>query len=208
MKLYYTHGTCALAGHMALRELGATFELDRVDHGSKRTASGEDFLQVNPNGYVGALRLDSGEVLTEGPAILLYLAERSPGPLAPPTDPVARARLYSLLFFLSAELHQSFRPLFYPSDSVSERESAAQRLFARIGHLESTLADGRDYLLGPSLSIADLYAFVQLGWLGHFDLDLQRWPRLEALTRRVAALESVRRTRAVEAESEAAQSAA
>lgn len=175
MKLYYTPGTCSLAAHILLRELGIEFDMDRVDHTTKRTESGEDFLNINAKGYVAALRLDNGEVLTEGAAILLYLADVAGVEFSVPVSAIGAARLHEWLVYIAAELHPTFGPLFHPeSDTVLER--SRERLYRKLDIVESALSDGRRYLLGSSISIADIYLFVVVNWTGHLGIDLTPGP--------------------------------
>lgn len=192
MKLYYIPGACSLASHITLRETGADFQLDRLDNASKRTENGADFLAINPKGYVPALELDSGDVLTEGAAILQYIADRNPAAgLAPAAGSLERARLQEHLNFLASELHKAFSPLFNPKIGEAEKEAAKQRVASRLDLVERTLADGRSYLLGEVFSVADVYLFVVTGWGKHFGIELGNWPRLAALCQRVAAREAV-----------------
>ncbi|MDH0186930.1 glutathione transferase GstA [Stenotrophomonas sp. GD03993] len=185
MKLYYTPGTCSLAAHILLRELGIEFDMDRVDHATKRTESGEDFLKINAKGYVAALRLDNGEVLTEGAAILLYLADVAGVEFSVPVSAIGAARLHEWLVYIAAELHPTFGPLFHSeSDTVLERSK--QRLYRKLDIVESGLSDGRRYLLGSSISIADIYLFVVVNWTGHLGIDLTPWPFTQALLQRVS----------------------
>ena len=160
MKLYYLPGACSLASHIALREAGADFELERFDKTSKKTESGADFLAINPKGYVPVLSLDSGDVLTEGPAILQYIADQNPkAGLAPDAGTLARTRLQEQLNFISTDLHKSFSPLFNPTSSDAEKAAARTRVIERMGLVEKMLADGRiDVYALPYLSLADAIA--------------------------------------------------
>lgn len=197
MKLYYTPGTCSLSPHILLRELGIPFELDRVDHATKRTESGEDFLLINPKGYVAALRLDNGEILTEGAAILLYLADIAGVEFSLPVSAVGSARLHEWLIYIAAELHQAFGPLFHP-ESPEALEKARARLYSKLDLVEAALSDQRDYLLGKQISIADIYLFVVVNWTGHLGIDITAWPNLQALMARVAARPAVQEAMAFE----------
>ncbi len=192
MKLYYTPGACSLAPHIVLRELGLPFALEAVDLKTKTTAIGADFAALNPKGYVPALQLDDGEVLTEGVAIVQFLADRhAPGTLAPAAGTVERARLAGHLNFISAELHKAFAPLFNPAITPEAREAAVANIGRKLGVMEKALADWRPFLLGPDFSVADAYLFVILTWAAPMGVDLSRWPRLDAFSRRVAARASV-----------------
>ena len=205
MKLFYTPGACSLSPHIVLRELGLPFVLEAVDLKTKKTASGADFTAVNPKGYVPALQLDDGEVLTEGAAIVQYLADKhAPGTLAPNGGTVERARLNGHLNFISAELQKAFGPLFNPALAPEAREAAVAHLGRKLDLMEQALADGRPYLTGPSFTVADAYLFVVLSWAPNLGLDLGRWPGLDAFSRRVAARDSVQAATAAEKSQKAA----
>jgi len=199
MKLYYMPGSCSLAVHIALGETGSEFALEKVDGKTKRTETGRDFTEVNPNGYVPALELADGAVLTEAPAVLQYLADAHPeAGIAPANGTFERARVQEHLNFVASELHKSFSPFFAaePPEGAA-RDAALARLFKRLDHLERLLADGRDYLLGADFSVADLYAAVVAGWAAPVGIELDSWPRIAAYVQRVtarpAAVEAMRR---------------
>lgn len=199
MKLYYSPGACSLSPHIILRELGLAFELDAVDLATKKTASGADFTTANPKGYVPALQLDDGEVLTEGVAIVQYLADKyAPGTLAALAGTVERARLTGHLNFLSAELHKAFGPLFNPAITPEAREAALANLGRKLDVMEASLADGRAYLVGSDFTVADAYLFVILSWAPKMGVDLASWPRLLAFSERVATRASVQAAMAAE----------
>jgi|SRR5476651_303623 len=185
MKLYFSPNACSLASHIVLRELALPFELIRVDNQKKITADGDDFLQINPKGYVAALQLDNGEVLTEGAAILQYLADRVPAArLAPANGSWERVRLQEWLNFVSSEIHGGLGVLF--KDAIPDEVKALFKatLFKRFAVLVQTL-ERQDYLLGAQFSVADAYLFVVLRWAGFFDIDLQQWPALAKFQQRV-----------------------
>lgn len=187
MKLYYMPGACSLASHIALKEAGAEFALEKVDGKAKRTASGEDFLSVNPNGYVPALRFDDGDILTEGPAILAHIAETNPATgLLPAAGSRDRARVLQHLNFVGSELHKAFSPFFMDKLEGEALTKATDKLNARLNHIENVLADGRKFLVGDKFSIADAYLFVVAGWTKFINFDLSRWPRLAAFVGRIA----------------------
>lgn len=199
MKLYYLPGACSLASHIALREAGAEFEIDRVDRETRRTESGEDYLALNPKGYVPALKLDGGAVLTEGPAILQFIADRHPGvALAPPGGTLERARLQEQLNYIGTELHKSFTPLFRADSSEAEKEKARTEAARRFDHVERLLGDGRSWLLGDRFSVADAYLFVVSRWTARTGIDLSRWPAIAAFVERVGARPAVREALAAE----------
>ncbi|WP_017475962.1 glutathione transferase GstA [Pseudomonas sp. PAMC 26793] len=185
MKLYFSPNACSLASHIVLRELALPFELIRIDNQKKLTADGDDFLQINPKGYVAALQLDNGEVLTEGAAILQYLADRIPAAgLAPANGSWERVRLQEWLNFVSSEIHGGLGVLF--KDAIPDEVKALFKatLFKRLAILVQTL-ERQDYLLGAQYSVADAYLFVVLRWAGLFDIDLQQWPALAKFQQRV-----------------------
>ena len=205
MKLFYTPGACSLSPHIVLRELGLPFVLEAVDLRSKTTASGADFTAINPKGYVPALQLDDGEVLTEGAAIVQYLADKhAPGTLAPIAGTAERARLNGHLNFISAELHKAFGPLFNPLLAPEAREAAVANVGRKLDIVETALADGRPYLTGPDFSVADAYLFVVLSWVPKFGIDRGHWPHLQEFSQRVMARTAVQAALAAERQQEAA----
>lgn len=199
MKLFYAPGACSLSPHIVLRELGLLFALEAVDLKTKRTESGADFTAINPKGYVPALQLDDGEVLTEGAAIVQYLADKhAPGTLAPVAGTVERARVNGHLNFISAELHKAFGPLFNPALAPEAREAAVANVGRKLNLVEEALADGRPYLTGPEFSVADAYLFVVLSWAPKLGVDLARWPHLGGFSQRVTARTAVQAAMAAE----------
>ncbi|GAP65407.1 glutathione S-transferase domain-containing protein [Mizugakiibacter sediminis] len=204
MKLYFSPGVCSQAPHIVLRETGLPFELVKVDTAAKRTEDGADYLQVNPNGYVPALEIEPGVVLTEGPAIMQYIADRAPQTgLAPAAGTLERYRLQSWLNFITSELHKGFSPLFHPQTPEAYKAQAIEMLGRRFDTVERHLA-GTPYLMGERFGIADAYLFVVAGWSGYVGIDLGRWPNLAAFRQRVAQRPAVKAALAAES---AAQSA-
>jgi len=185
MKLYLTPGACSLADHIALHEAGLEFDRIRVDLRTKRTADGGDFNEVNPKGYVPALVLDSGELLTENVAILCWVAERAPK-LAPGGE-LGRIRLIEMLAFIATELHKPFVRAFFPT-SDAEKQAAEEAIGKRLGFLADRLQD--DYLFGREFSAADAYLYVMLRWARMKQLDLPE--PLPAFFDRVEARPAVR----------------
>ncbi|MFV0333044.1 MAG: glutathione transferase GstA [Tropicimonas sp.] len=199
MKLYYSPGACSLASHITLRELGRAFDLERTDIRAKTTESGEDFRKINPKGAVPALALDSGEVLTEGAAIMQYVADSAgANDLVPPAGTLERARLQEMLNYIASEVHKSYSPFFNPA--LTEEAKAAQQkiLNARLGWLETTLSDGRAYLTGAAFSPADAYLFTVTNWSSMLGHDLSPFPHIEALRARVAERPAVQAALAAE----------
>ncbi|MFJ7140947.1 MAG: glutathione transferase GstA [Pseudomonas protegens] len=198
MKLYYAPQACSLASHIVLRELQLPFDAIRVDNRSKRTADGQDFLVINPKGYVAALQLDNGEVLTEGPAILQYLADLKPeAGLAAANGSWQRVRLQETLNFITSEVHGIMGWLFNPGLDDSVKEVFRQKLFKRFALLEQTL-EHQDYLQGGQFGIADAYLFTVLRWTALFAIDLGTWPALAKFQARIEQRPAVREALAVE----------
>lgn len=191
MKLYYAPGACSLSPHIVARELGLPIELKKVNTKDRTVEGGGDYRKVNGRGYVPALELDNGQILTEGPAIVQYLADLKPeAALAPKPGSFERYRLQEWLNFLTSEIHKSFSPLFKPNTPEDYKKIAKENLAARFDWLEGQLA-GRDYL-GSAFSVADAYLFVLLNWTGFQNIDLKRWPNLAAFHARVGARPKVR----------------
>jgi glutathione S-transferase len=195
MKLYYAPGTCSLSPHIVAREAGIPLELERVDIGAKphRTASGQDFNAVNPKGYVPVLQLDDGQLLTEGVAIVQYLADLAPeSGLAPLAGTLARYRLQEWLTFISSELHKMFSPwLFHPEHGETAQQAARAKLAERFALLDRHLSQ-QPYLLGDRFTAADAYAFAIVGWTRPLKIKLTEFVALNAYMDRIAARPKVR----------------
>ena len=192
MKLYYKPGACSLASHIVLREIGEDFELESVDTDTQKTDTGADFTQINPKGYVPVLRLDDGQVLTEGAAVLQYIADQHPeAGLAPKPGTLERVRLQGHLNFVSSELHKAFGPFFSSSASDEEKQAAKAKVERKMDHFESLFSDGRKYLLGHEFSVSDAYFFVVASWAEPTGIGLDKWPNVVAFSARVASREKV-----------------
>lgn len=186
MKLYYSPGACSMAVHIVLIEGGFSFDKEQVDLATKKTADGTDFTSINPNGYVPALALNNGEVLTEAAVILAYLADQVPErKLAPAAGSMERYRLQEKLNFITTELHKGFGSLFNPAMPEEWREQVKQGLGKRLDYIAGQL-QGRQYLLGDEFSIADAYLFTILGWSKLTKVDLSPWPVLVEYSARIA----------------------
>jgi len=187
MKLYFSPGACSLSPHIALREAGADFELEQVDLRSKQTKSGGDFRKVNPKGMVPVLILDGGDTLTEGPAIVQYIADQNPASaIAPPPGSIARYHLMEWLNFVTSELHKNYTPLFKPTTPDDYKTMARDTLAERYSFLNEKLA-GRQYLMGDRFTVADGYAFTVTNWARIVKLDLAPWPNVQAFMERMRA---------------------
>jgi glutathione S-transferase len=198
MQLYFSPGACSLASHIVLREAGLPFDLKRADVRSKKVEDGSDYLAVNSKGSVPALRLDNGQVLTEGPAILQYLADQKPeSGLAPKAGSIERYRVQEWLNFITSELHKSYSPLFNPGADPKVKEYARANLESKLGWVASQLAS-RKYLTGDTFTIADAYLFVVLNWSSMVGVDLGKWPALTGFHARVAARPKVQEAMAAE----------
>ena len=193
MKLFLKPGSCSLASHIVLEEIGRPYDTETVDLAKKLTASGADFWAINPKGYVPALLLDDGDLLTEGPAILQYLADLAPElQLAPANGSKARYQLQSWLTFIGTEVHKNFSPFFNPAATPEMKSQATANLQRRLGYVNDQLA-GRDFLMGDTFSVADAYLFTVVGWAKFVQLDLSAWPHLIAFQGRVAARPATQR---------------
>ena len=192
MKLYYAPGACSMAVHIVLREAGYKFDLDKVDLAAKRTAGGEDYLAVNPKGYVPALKLDDGTTLTEVGVILQYVADEKPRRnLAPKPRTPERYRLMEWINFTSSEIHKTLGDFFNPKMTPEWREAKLERLGKRLDYLDKALA-ANEHLMGE-FSVADAYMYTVLNWTNIHKIDLSGWPNIQAYVRRVAERPSVRK---------------
>ena len=192
MKLYLTPHACSLSPHIVLREAGIPFDIEVVDLGTKKTKSGGSYTSVNPKGYVPALEIEGGQVLTEGPAIVQYIADQKPASkLAPPAGSFERYRLQEWLNFISSELHKSVGPLFSDATPAAWKETLKTRVAGRFDTLSKSL-QGKDYLMGSTFTVADAYLFVILSWTSHVGIDLSKWPVLTAYFERIKARPAVK----------------
>jgi len=185
MKLYYSPGACSLASHITLRELGLPFQAVKVDLEKRITAAGPRLDVVNPKGYVPVLELDDSAVLTEGPVIMQYLADRHPQAGLAPASGMARYRLQEWLGFINSEVHKSYSPLFAPDAPQETKDAAKAKLAKRFDYLQGVLAK-QTYLMGEAFSIADAYLYTVLCWAGFVGIDLGRWPALKKYHARIA----------------------
>jgi glutathione S-transferase len=192
MKLYYSPGACSMAVHIVLREAGYKFDLDRVDLAAKKTAAGEDYLAVNPKGYVPALTTDDGTTFTEVGAIIQYLADEKPRRgLAPKPRTPERYKLMEWINFTASEIHKALGDFFNPKMTPEWREARLERLAKRFDYLDKALG-ANEYLMGE-FSIADAYLFTVLNWTRIHKIDLANWPHIQAYLARVGDRNTVKK---------------
>ena len=187
MKLFYSPGACALSPHIVLLEAGLPFTIEKTDLRTKKTETGSDYYAVNSKGTVPALQLDDGRVLTEGPAIVQYLADQKPDSgLAPRAGTFERYQLMEILNYITSEVHKGYSPLFNPKISADWKASALANLGKKLDWLSGFLAGGKTFLMGTTFTVADAYLFTVLRWSEHVGVDLGKWPVLTAYRARVA----------------------
>ena len=186
MKLYYFAGACAMSPHIVALEAGLPLTMVKIDSKTKKTESGADYLAINSKGAVPALQLDDGQVLTEGPAIVQYLADLKPeSGLAPRAGTFERYQLMEILNYITSEVHKSFSPLFNPASSAELKETAVTNLGKKFDWLSGFLGK-KPFLLGNTFTAADAYLFTVLNWTGHVKIDLGKWPILADYKSRIA----------------------
>ena len=199
MKLYYSPGACSLSPHIALIEAGLKFDAILASTKTHKLADGTDFYSINPLGYVPVLELDDGTRLTEGAAIVQYIADQAPAAkLAPANGTIERYKLQSLLHFISTELHKNFSPLFKPGTPPEAQLAAKESIAGRLKWLDGELA-GKTFLMGDQFTVADGYLFNVTNWAAFVKLDLTPFTNILALRERVAARPAVQQ--AMKAES-------
>lgn len=188
MKLYYKPGACSLASHIMLHEVGNPFTIEAVDTDAGQTESGLDYRQINANGYVPSLEIEEGANLTEGVAILQYIADNNAErAYSPAPGSLERARLQQFLNYAAAELHKAWGPLFANGSTDAEKAAAQTKVRQKLDYLEQVLSDGREYLVDNQFSVADAYTFVLVFWTNFKAIDLNTWPTLSDYVARIAA---------------------
>jgi glutathione S-transferase len=191
MKLYYSPGACSLSPHIVLREAGLAFEPVKAPTKTHQLDDGTDYYSINPLGYVPLLELDDGTRLTEGPAIVQYIADQVPTKnLAPANGTLARYRLQSLLNFVGTELHKGFSPLFNPATPDAYKAIAREKLISRYQWVDEQLA-GKEFFAGEHFSVVDAYLFTVTGWANHVGVDLSAYANVAAFMARVGARPAV-----------------
>jgi glutathione S-transferase len=194
MKLYFSPGACSMGPHIAMREAGYKFDLEKVDIANKKTADGGDFWKINPKGYVPALKLDDGQVLTEASVILQYLADQKPeSGLAPKLGTMERYRLMEWLNFVSSEVHKQIGALFNPKLTPEMKEVQLGVIGRRLRALEGMI-DGKQFVMGDKFSVADAYLFNILTWTNIHNIDLSPWPKVKEYLARIGARPKVQET--------------
>jgi glutathione S-transferase len=187
MKLYFSPGACSLSPHIVLREAGLAFAPVKVSTKTKEMDGGGDYRSINPKGYVPALGLDDGSVLTEGPAIVQYLADRAPASkLAPANGTMERYRLQEWLNFITTELHKQFSSLFDPSYPEEMKAKQRDKIGGRLDWVAQQLGD-KPYVMGDTFTVADAYLFTVVNWGQWVGIDIAKWPAIKAFHERVAA---------------------
>ena len=191
MKLYYSPGACSLSPHIVAREAGVDVDLEKVDLGSHTFDGGADFYKLNPKGYVPALEIKPGEVLTEGPAIVQYLGDQKPqSGIVPPAGDIRRYRLQEMLGYINSEIHKVYSPLFNKATLPETAEERRAYLKKRYAYLEGILAT-HQYLVDDKFSPADAYLFTVTRWAPAVKLDLSEFENLKAFQKRVEARPAV-----------------
>ncbi len=194
MKLYYSPGACSMAPHIVANEAGIKLDLVKVDIPNKKTENGDDFWQVNPKGYVPALQLDDGTVLTEVGVICQYLADQKPeSGLAAKAGTMERYRQMEALNFAATEVHKQLGALFNPAMKPEMREVQMGVIERRLAPLEKSLA-GKQYVMGDQFTVTDAYLFTTLNWTNPLKIDLGKWPNIQAFMGRVGARLKVQQT--------------
>lgn len=186
MKLYYSPGACSLSPHIALEEAGLKYEAIAAPTKTHKLPDGSDYYAVNPLGYVPLLQLDDGTKLTEGPAIVQYIADQAPDKkLAPANGTLERYQMQSKLNYIGTELHKGFGPLFNPNTPEDFKKMAKEKLLGRLKHIDGELA-GKNYLMGDQFTVADGYLFTVTNWCSKMDVDISNLQNLGAMRKRVA----------------------
>lgn len=187
MKLYYKSGACSLASHILLEEINADFEIESVNTITGITETGSDYTKINPKKYVPALSLREGMIITEGPAILQYLADLAPeAEMLPATGSESRSNVIEHLTYTSSELHKAFGPLFNPASDEATKTKAQREVIIKLQYLNGIFSDGRHFLVDNKISIADLYMFVVCNWCNFVDIPLADTPHIAGFVARMA----------------------
>jgi glutathione S-transferase len=193
MKLYYSPGACSLSPHIALIEAGLPFTLELASTKTHKLKDGTDYYTINPKGYVPLLEFDNGERLSEGPAIVQWIADQAPASkLAPANGSMERYRLQEWLNFITAEVHKPFAPLFYPNTTDDVKNSSKEKILGRLKYIDQKL-EGKQYLMGDGFTVADGYLFTVVNWTRMVGPDTAGLKNLAAFMERVAARPAVQK---------------
>lgn len=193
MKLFYSPGSCAMSPHIVLSEAGLDYELDRVDLTTKTTETGRPLKEINAQDAVPVLLLEGGETLTEGAAIVQYVADQAPeAGLLPPAGTLERAKVQQWLNYIATEMHKAHVPLFKADYPQAAKDIALANVKRSYDFVSEALAD-RPYLTGETFTVADAYLFTIVNWHNFIGLDLAPWPVLVAFQARIAARPAVQR---------------
>ncbi|WP_130098394.1 glutathione transferase GstA [Enterobacteriaceae bacterium] len=191
MKLFYKPGACSFSPHIVLREAGVDFTLVKVDLMTKRLENGDDYFAINPKGQVPALQLDDGTLLTEGMAIVQYLADTVPDrQLLAPVGSITRYQTLSWLTWIATEFHKGFTPLFRPDTPEDYKPVARGLLEKKLAYVNESL-EGKQWIVGTRFSVADAYLFTVLRWAPHVGLNLDALSNITAYMARVEARPAV-----------------
>jgi glutathione S-transferase len=191
MKLYFASGSCSQASHIVLHESGLPFETEKLIPSTMKTESGVDFVEINPKGYVPTLKMDDGNILTEGAVILQYIADQNPGSgLAPKAGTLERYRLQEWLNYIATEIHKAYSPLFNKAFPDEVKTSFRNQLTRRLGLVETQLSKTQ-YLIGNTFTVCDAYLFVVLGWSSRVGFDLNQFPKITEYISRIKTRPSV-----------------
>jgi glutathione S-transferase len=191
MKLFFSPAACSLSPHIVLRESGLPFELVRIDMVARKTADGADYAKINPKGQVPALQLDDGQIITEGPVIVQYVADRAPEKqLAPAAGTLDRYRVQEWLNFTCSEIHKNFGLIFKFAAIEDMKPALIGLINERIRYVEQQL-EGKEFLVGNTFTVADAYMFTALSWCKFLQIDLSSLPSITAYNARIAARPAV-----------------
>lgn len=194
MKLYYSPAACSLAVRIVLNELGLSFDSDELDFATKKTKQGEDFIKVNPKGAVPALKLDNGKVLTENAVIQQYLVDTHRNyELLPEVGDAKRYEVLTWLNYMATEMHKGIGIMFNPNIPDAVKASVfIPAIHGKLDFVQKQLEHTKAYIAGDHFTLADAYLFTVLGWLKYFDMDLAKWPTINAYVNKLRERPSIK----------------
>lgn len=192
MKLYYSPGACSLAAHILLNEINVDFDLEHVDLKTHKTEKGADYYEINPKGYVPALEINPGLILTENVAVLPFIAQHDPKQDLIPPSGLGRAKVLEWLGYLNSELHDEYAVFFDPAITEDEKVRGYATLDKMLKYIDDYLAESEyDYLVNDRFGPADAYLFVLTNWSNYIQHDLTPFTNIVALRNKVAERQSV-----------------